>query len=197
MALPENDHISEQDYLCLDRESETRYEYIDGQVLAMAGASERHSSISATLNFLLYGALREGPCRVYASEMRVYVATHRAYFYPDITAVCGESQLMPGESVGTLLNPSVIIEILSRSTAMYDRTIKFGLYQQIPSLQTYLLVEQNRPHVDAYTRSEGDSWLFTPAEGLEASVTLPPLELTLALREVYERVDFSEGPDAG
>lgn len=189
-ALPQDDHLTEAEYLALERESDIRHEYIDGCALAMTGASEAHIDIVSSLHFLLYGALRKRPCKVYQLDMRVKVA--QTYTYPDITVICGERHFMPDEPVATLLNPTLLIEVLSPSTEATDRGKKFHAYQKIASLQDYVLVSQNAPRIECFSRGQDDAWILTTAAGLDASVTLPAIDITLALREVYEQVDFAE-----
>ena len=190
MVAERNPLLTREEYLAFERASDTRHEYVAGEVVAMTGASRRHSLIqSATLtslNLQLWGR----PCEVHGSDLRVKIAALGIYTYPDITVVCGEPILEDNER-DTLLNPLVLIEILSPSTERYDRRLKFQRYRHIPSFREYLLIAQDRPRVERYTRLEDDTWPLVVHEGLNAAVTLDTLGCTLALGDIYHRVAFA------
>src|ERR1044071_6753940 len=147
-------------YLHLERSGDSKHEYFDGQVFALAGSSENHNLIIAHILGILYGQVRKRPCRVYPSDMRVKIAKTTLYTYPDISIVCGTSVFDDAES-DTLLNPTVIFEILSPSTEKYDRGKKFEHYRTIATLQEYILVSQNGHLVEQYTRQADNVWLLT------------------------------------
>ncbi len=190
MALPRENRLTEAEYLALEGASDTRHEFVDGQVFAMSGASERHLDISVSLSALLYNALQKHPCKVYQGDLRVLVSASRSYFYPDLTIVCGERIFAEGTLAATLLNPQIIIEILSPSTELYDRTAKFTHYQQIKTLQDYVLVSQQAPRIECFSRGAGGTWILTQADGLSAMLKLPSIDITLALKDIYEQISF-------
>lgn len=201
MAAPNYERFfSPEEYLALEREAEYKSEYIDGQIVAMSGVSREHSLINHNISRVLGNQLLEGPCEVHASDMRVRVAPTRLakaatrtkrrglYTYPDIVVVCGDVQC-EDDHVDTLLNPTLIIEILSPSTETYDRGAKFEHYRQLPSLLEYVLVAQDHAHIEHYVRENG-GWLLTEADDLDAVLELPSINCDLPLTEVYRRVEF-------
>lgn len=196
-ALPQSDGtMSATEYLALERASEIKHEFIDGRVHAMTGASEAHNLITANIIAVLHGQMRGRPCKLYPSDMKVRTPDTGSYVYPDVTVVCGEAQF-DDEQRDVLLNPTVVIEVLSPHTEAYDRGVKFRRCREIASLQEYVLIAQDRPAVERFTRQEGGVWQFHDASGLEATVTLPSIGCELALAAVYEQVTFDTGEDAG
>lgn len=191
---PQPMRMTEADYLKFERASETKHEYIAGEVFAMTGASQHHSLISGSVIAALYGQLRERPCKVYPGLMRLVIAASNVYTYPDISVVCGESILADDQHLDTLTNPMLIIEVLSPSTELYDRGRKFQYYRQIESLREYVLIAQDAPRIERFVR-QGDVWQFSDAVGLDASLELPSIGCTLALGDIYEQVTF-EAEDA-
>jgi Uma2 family endonuclease len=179
--------ISPEQYLAAERLAETRSEYLDGQVFAMSGASLPHNRIVVNLVVELGRQLKGGPCSVLASDMRLRVPSTGLYTYPDVTVVCGEPQL-EDEHFDTLLNPTVLIEVLSPSTERYDRGRKGVHYRRIASLAEFLLVAQDEPRVERYRRQGEGEWVLTEVSGLEESVALDSLGCVFALRDVYDRV---------
>jgi len=187
--------ISEAQYLKMERAAEFKSELRDGRAYAMAGASERHNLIMGNTFVSLHNQLRRRPCRVYPSDMRVRVTAIGFYTYPDISVVCGRPEFAD-DTRDTLLNPTVIVEVLSPSTANYDRGEKFERYRQLPSLSEYLLVSQTRPLVEHYVRQPDGKWLLTEYRELSDVVELPSIGCRLALSEIYEQVTVikEEGP---
>jgi Uma2 family endonuclease len=183
-------YLTPEEYLAFERQSEIRHEYLDGEVFAMSGGSLNHSLIIGNLTAQLHGLLRERPCRVCPSTLRVFVPATGLYTYPDVDVVCGEPQLQDSE-MDTLLNPTLIAEVLSPSTEAYDRGKKFENYQTIESLREYLLVAQDGPRVSHFLRQDGEQWLLTSIAGFDSKVSLPTLGIELSLAEVYYKVDFS------
>ena len=172
-------------YLDAERRAETKSEYFAGEVFAMSGASRRHNLIVGNLVRELGTQLRGRPCEVYPSDMRVKVAASGAYTYPDVVVVCGEPEF-EDEHVDTLLNPTLLVEVLSPSTEVNDRVRNWQQYRRIPSLAEYVLVAQDQQRVEWYTRQQGGLWTF--AEAAEADVlTLQSVGCHLALNDVYER----------
>ncbi len=179
-------HYTAEEYLTLERSASSKSEFHDGQIFAMTGASRKHNLVSGNIYRELSLQLKSRPCEAYINDMRVKAAEARSYHYPDIVVVCGTPAFEDAQ-VDTLLNPTLLIEVLSPSTEAYDRGGKFAHYRKIPTLCEYLLVTQDQPSIERYVR-EGDVWILTEAVGLEASVPLESIECVLSLREVYDKV---------
>lgn len=182
--------MTEDDYLVFERESEMKHEFLDGEVLAMSGGSRSHNRICVNLIRLLSTQLQGGECEVFSSDMRVKIASGK-YTYPDLSVVCGEPQFSD-DDVDNLLNPTLIIEVLSPSTEGYDRGKKFQHYRAMPSLKMYLLVAQDQPCIEQYILPESGIWRFSDVTGLESHLNLDELNCELNMSEVYERVSFSD-----
>lgn len=191
MVAIQKQRWTRESYLAFDRASDEKHEFIDGNVCAMTGASENHNLINVNITIALGIQFRGRPCKLYANDMRVRLPSHN-YVYPDIAVVCGEAQL-EDEHLDTLLNPTVIIEVLSPSTESYDRGKKFEHYRALESLQEYLLVSQEQAHIERYIRQE-DGWLLTEAKGMEASIELSSIGCALTLADVYDKVTFDTQP---
>lgn len=191
MARPKHT-LTEAEYFALEQASEIKHEYVGGEIIAMSGASLTHNTIVANLMTTLGGQLGDSPCLVVASDMRLKIESARvSYRYPDVTVICDTPQIV-GENPGTLLNPTVLIEVLSDSTAMTDRTDKLREYRQLPSLQAYLLITQDTPRIERYLRGDDPHWLYMDMVGMAGEITIPPLNCTLKLADVYKKVTFGE-----
>lgn len=175
-----------EEYLTLERSASCKSEFHDGQIYAMTGASREHNLVSGNIYRELSEQLKKRPCEAYINDMRVKAAEARSYHYPDIVVVCGTPQFEDAH-VDTLLNPTLLIEVLSPSTEAYDRGGKFAHYRKIPTLREYLLVAQDQPSIERYVR-QGDVWILMEAVGLEAAMTLESIDCVLSLREVYDKV---------
>ena len=187
MAAPlTQQHYTPEEYLAYERQVEYKNEYIAGQIIAMSGGSREHALISGNLLAALKVQLRGQSCETYGSDMRVKVTTRGMYTYPDLTVACNKPQFEDAHG-DTLLNPTVIIEVLSPSTERYDRGAKFGYYRALPSLQEYLLVAQDQALVEHFVRA-GDDWVLHVADDLTAVVQLPSIGCALPLAEVYDQV---------
>ena len=172
----------------MERTSEVRHEYYDGEIFAMVGATEPHALIVTNLVVGLGTQLRGGPCRLYSNDMRVQVADTGLYTYPDVVVVCQPPQFFQVEHRNTLLNPTLIVEVLSESTEAYDRGQKFEHYRRLDSLAEYLLVAQDKAKIEHFTR-QPDGWLLTEAKGLDRVLSLPSIGCELRLAEVYDLVE--------
>jgi Uma2 family endonuclease len=181
-----------EEYLALERQAEHKSEYLDGTTFAMAGASREHNLITGNLHREIGSQLKNRPCESYASDMRVLISQTGLYTYPDITVVCGEP-LFQDEKRDTLLNPAVIVEVLSPSTVAYDRGKKFEHYRRLPSLREYILVAQNEVHVERFLR-EGDNWHSTRLRSLDSTLQLASIDCNVPLREVYAKIVFPHAP---
>ena len=189
-ALPQPRYTAEE-YLALERVSETRHEFYRGEIFAMAGATEAHNLIADNVTFALRERLREKGCRAYSSDMRVQVKPNGLYTYPDVAAACPPIEFLD-DTRDTLLNPQVIVEVLSKKTEKYDRGKKFDLYRELPALKHYVLISQAEARVDSYVRqADGVAWLMVPSAGLEATLDFPTIECRLPLAEIYRDVDFA------
>lgn len=187
MASRQDQLYTVEEYLALEREAQEKHEYHAGRIYAMSRGSTSHATIIANLGGLLYAALRGRPCRSFTDALMIRVDATGLHTYPDASALCGEPRFAADET-GVLLNPSVLVEVLSPSTEGYDRGRKFAHYQRLPSLREYVLVAQDEMRIERYVRGTGDEWVLTVAEGPDASVALPSVVCTLALRDVYEHV---------
>lgn len=176
------------EYLAMERAAGARSELIDGQVVAMAGASRAHSLIAINLGREISGALRGQPCETYDGDMRVKLEG-TGYVYPDLAIACGEPRF-EDDHLDTLVDPTVIFEILSPSTEAFDRGEKFARYRRIGSLREYVLVSQDRARVERYARA-GELWVLTVVEGLDGELALESADCRVPLRAVYERVEVS------
>jgi len=189
MSLQPKPCITPAEYLAIDRKAEYKSEYFNGEMLAMSGASERHVSIVANVMYLLVGQLKGRPCKAYASDMRVKVSPTGLYTYPDVVVVCDQPQFAD-EQRDTLLNPTLIVEVLSESTKDYDRGEKFEHYRTLPSLSEYVLIAQDKYHVEHFVRQPDNRWLLSETNLLEDTIHLSSIACDLALAEVYDKVEM-------
>jgi Uma2 family endonuclease len=178
-----------EEYLRLERAADHKSELVNGRIYAMSGASRRHNLIVGNIFAEVRAQLRGRPCEAYVNDMRVRVRQTGLYAYPDLVALCDEP-LFEDQVLDTLLNPSVIVEVLSPSTEGYDRGEKFAHYRRLDSLREYILVSQDRARVELYVRN-GDSWTFTETSDPDASLTIAALGCAIPLVDVYDRVDFA------
>lgn len=196
-ALPDQPtRMTEAEYLAFERDSAFKHEFLNGTVFAMSGASEAHNLISGNVMTALKNQLRGRPCKVYPADMRVKVRPTGLYTYPDISVVCGDAHIVR-DGIDSLLNPTLIIEILSPSTELYDRGKKFQHYRQLESLQAYVLIAQDSPRVEQFTRQGDGFWQFAEAVSVDAALDLTALGCTLRLADVYGQVDFAAGNAEG
>ena len=198
--------LTPEEYIAFERKALPdaeiiRHEYINGELIAMSGASRAHNLITGNISGELRTLLRNSRCETYVNDMRVSTPTTTSYFYPDVVIVCEEPRF-EDDAFDTLLNPIILVEVLSPSTEVYDRREKFAHYRQLPSLQEYVLVAQDRVLVEHYRRQEKQrttpttrkDWIYTDFQDIEESLPLTSIHCELPLREIYERVAF---PDEG
>jgi Uma2 family endonuclease len=191
-ALPKTNptqNMTIEEYIEFDKLSEERFEYFAGELFAMAGGSPEHSRICVAVSTALSNKLDGGPCEVFNSDMRLKVPLAQPYRYPDAVVVCGEAQFEMIQGVKTLLNPVLIVEVLSVSSANYDYGPKFIAYQSIESFREYLVIAQDRPHVIQHIK-QPIGWLRLDTIGLDSTVKLASIQAELSLREIYKRVQF-------
>jgi len=186
------------EYLEFERTSEIKHEYFDGEVFAMAGAKPNHNLINANIVSELRNRIvaNESTCRIYPSDQRIKVEAIEKYTYPDISIAC-ENIEFDDDSIPSLLNPVVIIEILSESTEAYDRGKKFMHYRLIPSLREYVLVSQDHCQVETYMRSDAGRWIYSSHENLENMFNVEPVNCEISLSEIYRWIVFEDGDSIG
>jgi Uma2 family endonuclease len=180
--------LTEEQYLAIERAAEFRSEFLDGEMFAMAGASNAHGLIQRNLFGELYMALRGGTCGPFGSDSRVKVSS-QAYVYPDVTVVCGR-QPIAGEQGDILVNPVAIFEVLSPSTEKYDRGLKFQLYRTIDSLRDYVLLNQEQVRIEQFTRQADGTWTFRDYQGQDEELKIDSIGVAIPLRRIYDQVDL-------
>jgi Uma2 family endonuclease len=190
MAAMRTLRLSAQEYLARERLAEFRSEFYSGEIFAMAGGSPSHSLIRINTGAQLSVRLRGRPCTAYDSDLRILIAASGLYTYPDLSVICGEIQF-DDKMRDTALNPAVLFEVLSESTEAYDRGKKFEHYRRLPTLREYVLIAQDRPQVERFLRNPDDTWTLTVVSGLDATLELPSISVTLVLAEIYDKVDFA------
>lgn len=183
--------LTPEEYLRIERAAEWKSEYIDGEMFAMSGASLRHTIITSNLVRELGNQLRNGPCTVSSSDLRVATDRRRHYTYPDVVVVCDPPQYVDGQ-LDTVTNPTLIAEVLSDSTEKYDRGGKFERYRAVPSLSDYLLVAQDRVHVELFSRQSDGRWSLRDWNDPEAGIDIESIHCRLKVAEVYAKVTFDD-----
>jgi Uma2 family endonuclease len=185
MSMPT--HTSPQEYLVRERLAKDKHEYYEGSVIALAGASLAHNDIVANLMREIGYFLKDKPCRILPSDIRVTIPSGEAYMYPDATIVCGLPEL-EDDKYDTLKNPKVIFEVLSPSTAAHDRRRKFFFYQQIPSFQEYILIGSTEHFIEVSKRQKDGSWDFEASSDPDGYLPVSSIKANIPLREVYRNV---------
>ena len=183
-------HCTAAEYLAFEREAEARHEFVDGQIVEMSGGSVRHATICDNLLICVQARLRDTGCRDFSASLRVKIEATGNYTYPDLSVLCGEARL-EDDRQDTLLNPRLIVEVLSPSTERHDRVWKFRNYQLISSFEEYVLVSQDEPRVERFLRQGDIGWLMTQVVGLDQTVRFESITCELPLIEIYEQAAFS------
>ena len=192
-SLPIQRYTPEQ-YLEMDRKADSRSEYVGGEILAMAGASREHNRITLNIGASLTEQLRGKPCEPFTSDLRVKGRTTGSYLFPDVVAGCAPLEF-EDSSLDILLNPVVIMEVLSPSTEGHDRSWKFAHYRRIASLRDYVMLSQHQPFVEHYTRRSEETWTLVELSRLSDMLRLPSLGCELLLTVIYERIEFPQAVD--
>lgn len=192
-ALLKDSRISPDEYLAGEQITDNKYEYIDGEVYAMAGASDSHVKVSGNAYALIKQHLRGSGCSTYIADMKVRIGQDEAFFYPDVMVTCDPADQLPEQDYVKNF-PKLIIEVLSPSTESKDRGSKFIRYRQLVSLQEYVLVDPNHYYVEVFRRQNADEWLLSTCLGQDANLTLQSIGLTLSLLDLYEDVRFGMPP---
>lgn len=183
---------SVEEYFALEKESETKNEYLNGEIIPMAGASINHLRINGNIYFQLrLNFVGRKNCEAFSNDLKIQVKVGTNYTYPDIVALCGEPQRLPGHN-DIITNPTVIVEILSKSTQTYDKTDKFESYKSVTSLQEYVLVSQNEMKVVCYRKQPDNSWDEETLTDPQTKLKLDSVNAEIPLSDIYVMVDFSE-----
>ena len=192
MSLQPERRSTLEEYLVLERDSEVRYEYWNGEVFAMSGGTLHHDRIMGNVFELLRGQLRQRDCEVFTNNMQIKVPAAPPYRYADGSVVCGQVEVERFNNNDLLLNPLLLWEVLSSSTEAYDRGDKVTYYKSIASFREYLLIAQHRPHITHYVKQPAGTWAYEEVNDLSDNLFLPPLDCALALSAVYRDVEFSQ-----
>lgn len=180
---------SPEEYLGLEREADYKSEYLQGEIVTMAVVGRNHNRIKSNLSGEIGNFLKGTSCRSYSSDFRIHILANTSYTYPDVLVVCGKEEFLD-ENTDTLLNPKIIIEVLSKSTGSYDRGEKFQLYRSIPSLEEYVLIDSQRIAAEVFRKNEKGFWsLMSESYTLEGSIELPSIGFTLPMRDIYDQIE--------
>jgi Uma2 family endonuclease len=193
MSVPQRiRRFTPKEYYDLEHKAEYKSDYYDGEIFAMAGGTSRHSLICTNLIRRVGNRLDRSPCAVYESNLRFKVMATGLRTYPDVSVYCGPLKRDDDDPYEeTYINPTVVFEVLSKSTEGYDRGFKAESYRQVESLKAYVLVSQESPHAEIFERQPDGSWLLREARGLDATLAIPAIDVELPLAEIYDRVEFS------
>jgi Uma2 family endonuclease len=189
MQAQEQRHYSIEEYFESEISSEERHAYWDGEIVLMPGGTPNHNKVTGNLYAALNFALKRQPYQVYVTDQRLWIPSMRIYTYPDVMVMAEPIAFAEGHR-DTLINPLLVVEILSKSTRSYDKDEKFAAYRTIPSFQEYVLIDQYAPHVEQYSKTESGKWLFSETDG-EATLQLTAIAFEMALPDLYDKVDFS------
>lgn len=189
MAKQPTTHYTAAEYLTMERASSEKHEFADGEIFAMTGSSLKHNEIAQNISGGLRTQFRDRTCRVFTLDVRVCVHPDYRYTYPDVVVVCGEPKVLD-DKFDTLLNPTLIVEVLSESTRNYDRGDKFQQYRDVVSFCEYLLVDQDKVHIELFTKQTDGRWTFWETNSIEAVVPLESVGASLRVSEIYSNIDF-------
>lgn len=181
--------ITPEEYLAAERSATEKHEYYRGEIFAMSGASVNHNKIFRKLFLAIGHQLKGKDCQPYGSDLRIHIPMNTLYTYPDISIICGEPELAD-DPFDNVINPSVIIEILSKSTRNYDKGEKFTLYRDIDTLQEYILVDSEKIHIEKHIRNKDNSWQLTEFKSIENSLYINTVNMQIELRDIYESLSF-------
>ena len=191
MIMPAQTKITytTEEYLAIEISSETRHEYINGEIIPMTGGTPEHNEIASILNAILRINLRGKPYSIFIADQRLWIPERKLYTYPDVMIVQRPIQLQIGRK-DTVTNPIFIAEILSQSTKNYDKDEKFSAYRTIPSFQEYLLIDQYSQHIEHYSKSGFNQWIFSEYNNAEDYINLTSISCKISLLEVYDDIEF-------
>ncbi|NET33922.1 MAG: Uma2 family endonuclease [Cyanothece sp. SIO1E1] len=191
IASPRPQTYTAEEYLALEIESDIRSEFRSGEIVPMTGGTPAHNKLSSAFNALLWFGLRGKPYSVFVADQRLWIPSVDHYVYPDVMIVANPVELKPGRK-DTVVNPILIVEILSKSTQGYDQGKKFAHYRTIESFQEYVLIDQYSSHVEHYLKQTTKQWLFTEYDRLDATFALASVSVEIALADLYEAIEFDE-----
>ncbi len=190
MSSPKPSYVTPGEYLALERKADIRSEFIEGRMFAMSGATRRHSLIAGNFYREISSQMRDRTCEAHMNDMRVKVSPTGLYTYPDIVAVCGEV-VFEDKEIATLINPMVIVEVLSESTEAYDRGEKFAHYRRLETLREYVLVAQDKIRIEHFRR-EGEEWILSEVSAPGATLHLGSIDCHVGVAAIYEKIDFEQ-----
>ncbi|HEX5732339.1 MAG TPA: Uma2 family endonuclease [Blastocatellia bacterium] len=189
MSLQPKSYLAPEEYLEIERSADYKSEYFNGQIFAMGGASPNHVLIVTNVVSEFRSQLKKRPCTVYSTDLRVRVSPTGLYTYPDVVVVCGTPEFSDSHS-DTLTNPTLIVEVLSKTTKDYDRGEKFEQYRAIETFVEYVLIAQDKHHVERYSRQADKTWVLSETNQVEDVIELKSISCKLALSEIYDKVDL-------
>ncbi|OUC16331.1 MAG: hypothetical protein B0A82_02055 [Alkalinema sp. CACIAM 70d] len=189
MQAEEKKSYTPDEYLDFEGNSDTRHEYINGEIIPMTGGTPEHNEIASILNAALRMSLKGQPYSIFVADQRLWIPDRQLYTYPDVMVVPRPIQRQQGRA-DTITNPVMIAEVLSKSTKNYDRDEKFAAYRTIPTFQEYLLVDQYIPHVEQYVKTDAHQWIFTEYNDMNSSISLSSIPLEIQLADLYENIEF-------
>ena len=181
--------LTEKGYLSWERASELKHDFYQGEIFSMAGASERHNLIVSNVIGELRAQLKKTPCRVYPGDMRLKIRKTGLNTYPDVMVICGKREFSDDQQ-DTVLNPDVIIEVLSDSTESYDRGLKFENYRKLSSLKEYIMISQNKQKIEKYFKDENGNWILAESDEESPTITFDSIDCQLSHPEVYDKVGY-------
>ena len=191
MIITEQRSYTLQEYLEIEVKSQERNEYIDGQIIQMTGGTPNHNRIAGNFYAALNFALKRQPYEVFFADQKLWIPQKRINTYPDVMVVAGELEFLEGRR-DTITNPLMIAEVLSKSTKNYDRDEKFAAYRTIPNFREYLLIEQYTMHVEQYSKTDNNRWIFSEYEDSEQIISLESIAFEISLIDIYDKVNFNE-----
>ncbi|MGD2182015.1 Uma2 family endonuclease [Lusitaniella coriacea] len=189
IAQTETKQYTIEEYLELEIASETRSEYQNGEIIPMTGGTPNHNDIAGNLYILLKSALRGKDYRTFYTDQRLWIPDRTLYTYPDVMVLPKPLELQTGRK-DTVVNPFFIAEVLSKSTKSYDRDEKFSAYRTIPTFQEYLLIDQYTAHVEQYSKTDSNKWIFTEYDDTESHILLSSIPFEIRLADIYEGLEF-------
>jgi Uma2 family endonuclease len=189
MQAEEKKIFTPEEYLELEVNSDTRHEYINGEIIPMTGGTPEHNEIASILNAALRIGLKGKPFSIFIADQRLWIPDRNLYTYPDVMVAPRPLQRQQGRT-DTITNPVMIAEVLSKSTKNYDRDEKFSAYRTLSTFQEYLLIDQYTPHVEQYSKTDSRKWIFTEYNDSESSISLLSIPVEIRLADLYESVEF-------
>jgi Uma2 family endonuclease len=189
MQAIEQQHYTPEEYLELETAAEYKSEYIDGQIIPMAGGSTKHNQLSLNLSSELNFVFKRQAYRVYMSDVRLWIPERRIYTYPDVMVITGEPEYFQNRT-DTVVNPTLIVEVLSKGTKSYDRESKFDAYRTISSFQEYLLIDQTRIHVEQFSKTGRKQWSFCEYDSSDEAISFTKIPFQISLAELYNKVQL-------